>query len=397
MKKLLVGLITILSIVFTTCLTGCNQQETEPPHVHDWNNEWSADANGHWHNCLGCDEKKDENSHNGAICIICGYNDGTIATWSGTSSENLPEIVENVLTINTAEELSCFASSVNNGTDYKGQTVVLANDINLDNKAWIPIGNSTNKFKGTFDGNNKTIYNLTSGVLGQSNVGLFGFTTDGEIKNLTIINATIVGRLNVGVVSGTPYTSKYTNITVKGLVKVDGLAYVGGVLGKNVYANVTNVIVDVLKGSYVKAHSIEYSESQNKDVAYRTYVGGVIGFMGEGSHIVSNVTSNIDVYGSTLDVGGITGIAHYGNSFINCSSSGNVHLYLGDIENQLEIGGIAGVWHNGGDNVVLENCTYTGNLTITYADETSYTGEFANNKLCGVAYNPTGNGLLIVR
>ena len=53
------------------------------------------------------------------------------------------------------------------------------------------------------------------------------------------------------------------------------------------------------KGSYVKAQS----------ETYRTYVGGVVGFMGEGNNVLSNVESNIDVIGSTCDVGGITGIA----------------------------------------------------------------------------------------
>ena len=391
MKKLLLNLIIILSVVCVTCFTGCKEKPQPQPHQHCWNNELSSDENGHWYACIGCNEKNGFNVHDGAICINCGYNDGTITTWSGTQSQNLPEIVENVLTITTAEELANFSASVNAGTDYKGVTVTLANDINLDNKAWTPIGNSTNKFKGTFDGNNKTIYNLTAGATNQSNVGLFGFTTDGEIKNLTVINATITGRLAVGVVAGTPYTSKYTNITVKGLVKVEGLAYVGGVLGRNLYANATNITVDVLEGSYVKAHSIE------NETAYRTYVGGVIGFMGEGNHTVSNVTSNINVYGSTLDVGGITGIAHYGNSFINCSVNANVSIYSGDQEDPLEIGGIAGVWHNGGTDVIFENCSYNGNLYITYADGSSFEGSFANNRLCGVAYSASGNGQLIIR
>ena len=39
--------------------------------------------------------------------------------------------------------------------------------------------------------------------------------------------------------------------------------------------------------------------------------------MGEGNIIISNVESNINVTGSTCDVGGITGIAHYGNTFEN--------------------------------------------------------------------------------
>lgn len=115
---------------------------------------------------------------------------------------------------------------------------------------------------------------------------------------MTVSNAKVSGRLNVGVVAGTPYTSRYSNITVKGLIQVNGMAYVGGVGGKNAYADWTDIAVDAAEGSYVKANSVEKGE------AYRIYVGGVVGFNSEGSHSFTNITSNIDVEGTTCDVGG---------------------------------------------------------------------------------------------
>ena len=312
-------------------------------------------------------------------------------TWDG-SVGTLPTAEDNVYVIQTAEQLAAVASVVNDGTNtFKGKTVKLVKNIDLANKDWEPIGNSTNKFQGTFDGDGKTIANLKVVKEGISNVGLFGYTIDGEIKNVRVFNATVKGRLAVGVIAGCPYTSKYTNITVNGLVKVDGMAYVGGVVGRNAYANLTNITVNVVSGSYVNANSVE------DGTAYRTYVGGVVGFMGEGSHVVSNVTSNIEVKGSTIDVGGIAGIAHYGNSFINCSSSANVTIYNGDSEEQLEIGGIAGVWHNENNTTVtLTNCSYTGTLKVSYADGTTYSGQFANSNLCGVAYKANGTGVLTI-
>ena len=225
-----------------------------------------------------------------------------------------------------------------------------------------------------------------------SDVGLFGYTEEGKIHNVHVHNADVEGRLNVGVVAGTPYTSVYENIKVTGEVEVDGFSYVGGVLGKNAYANVTNVTVDVEEGSYVNANSVE------NDISYRTYVGGVIGFMGEGSHTVSNVTSNIDTNGSTCDVGGIVGIAHYGNTFVNCSSTGDVTIYDGeDSKYSLEIGGIAGVWHDGGDLVTFTNCTYGGELAVYSNDEANQKLDinFANGGLVGKAYG-AGNGTLII-
>ena len=235
-----------------------------------------------------------------------------------------------------------------------------------------PIGTSSAPFKGTFNGDGHTISNLV--ITGRnSDVGLFGYTTDGEIKNLTVENALVSGYLNVGVVAGTPYTSKYTNISVTGHVEVKGYAYVGGVGGKNAYADWTNITVNADETSYVEA------DSEN----YRTYVGGVIGFMGEGEHTFKNISSNIDVTGSTCDVGGITGIAHYGNNFENIDCSGDVTNTSSDPEDALETGLIAGVWHNeAGNSVTFTNCSANGGTVSTpNADVT-----LPNNGLIGAAY-----------
>ena len=298
---------------------------------------------------------------------------------------------ENTTFIYNETDFRLFAMSVNNGETYKGKTVKLMSNIDLANKEWTPIGNSNNKFQGTFDGQNFPISNLNVGESTLSNVGLFGFTTDGSIKNVHVHNADVDGRLNVGVIAGTPYTSTYENIKVTGDVTVDGMAYVGGLFGKNVYANVNNLTVDVTEESYVNANSVE------NGVAYRTYVGGVMGFVGEGSHVISNVTSNIDVLGSTIDVGGITGIAHYGNTFENCVSSGDVTIYSYEDEgDQYEIGGIAGVWNNGGQDVTINNCEFTGTLKAINSNGEVFKGSFFNNGLVGKAYNNTGTGKLII-
>lgn len=290
--------------------------------------------------------------------------------------------------ISSASAMSAFAVMVNNGETFENYTVTLNADIDLNYQPWTPIGTSTNAFKGNFDGNGHKISNLKAGTNSQKDVGLFGFTTNGTIKNIHIHNAQIKGYLNVGVVAGTPYTTKYSNIKVTGLIKVDGYAYVGGMFGKNVYANLTDLTIDADEGSYVKA------ESEN----YRTYVGGVVGFMGEGGHSVSNVVSNIDVYGSTCDVGGITGIAHYNNKFINCICTGNVTLENAqDSGDQLEIGGIAGVWHNeDGTTVTFTDCSFSGTLT-TSLNGVDCSDEIADtNKITGRAYETTGTGQLII-
>lgn len=287
--------------------------------------------------------------------------------------------------INNVDDLKVFRDDVNSGNTYAGKTVKLYGDIDLGNEEWIPIGNSTTNFQGTFDGQNYTISNLTVNMPGKSNAGFFGMTTNGEIKNLTVNNAKVTGRLNVGVVAGTPYTTKYTNIKVTGHVEVDGMSYVGGVGGKNAYANWTDIIVDVDGTSYVKADSVE------NEVAYRTYVGGVIGFNGEGGHTFKNITSNIKVIGSTCDIGGIFGILHYNNKVENVTCTADV-TSTGTAD---EIGGIAGVWHNeNGTTVTMNDVTYTGTVS-------DVNGTVENCDIVGGAYKAsnsedTNSGSLII-
>lgn len=308
--------------------------------------------------------------------------------WYGGIAENVEEI-DGVYTINSGEDLAWLAQEVNAGNDFKGKTVKLGNSLDLNNLEWTPIGTSNNVFKGTFDGQGNKISNLK--ITGKnSNVGLFGFTKEGEIKNLILENAEVSGYLNVAAVAGSPYTSKYNNITVRGLVKINGFAYVGSVGGKNAYTDWNNVTVNVEAGSYVNANSIDGTTN------YRTYVGGVVGFNGEGGHSFTNISSNIDVIGTTCDVGGLFGIAHYGNKFENCVCTGDVTITSAtEIGDAQEIGGIAGVWHNKND-VIMNNCSFTGALKATYNGVELSTSDYYYGGLVGKPYNTTGDGKLII-
>lgn len=301
--------------------------------------------------------------------------------------------------VESANGLVTIADAIADGTLPSNTDIVLDGDIDLSELAaltraavvsnWTPVGTSEKPYIGTFDGKGYTIKNLVIDGGSQSNIGFFGVTMNGEIKNVTFENAKVSGRLNVGVVAGTPYTSKYTNITVKGHVEVDGMAYVGAVGGKNAYANWTNVTVNVDETSYVNANSVE------NGTAYRSYVGGVVGFNGEGGHTFSNIYSNINVKGSTIDVGGLFGIAHYSNNFVNCVCEGDVEIYAASEEAEAqEIGGIAGVWHNeNGTKVTFTNCSFTGELKANN-DYVINTKKFGN--LVCSSYNNTGKGILVI-
>ena len=313
----------------------------------------------------------------------------------------LADEASKTLAIGTLEELKAFAAEVNAGTNsYKGWTVTLIDNIDLKNEEWTPIGKSGKTFQGIFDGNGKTVSNLKTGGKSQSDVGFFGITTNGEIKNLTIENAKVTGYLDVGVVAGTPYTSKYTDITVKGNIEVNGYAYVGGAFGKNAYADITNVDILATEGSYVKAYSDNY----------RTYVGGLVGFMGEGNVTVSDCDVKIDVTGSTCDIGGLLGILHYGNTLKNCTYEGSIALdnELSNLDSgdETEFGALVGVSHDqNGTTTKILDCTATVISAVRCGEDITdsigaYGNFYSRNELGesgnNVLYEATVNGVKTV-
>lgn len=119
-----------------------------------------------------------------------------------------PEVNENVFTIKTAKELFWFANEVNvNNNSFSGKTVKLDADIDLENAEWTPVGQTgATQFKGTFDGQDHTIYNLNINRVNETgannSTGLFGWLNAATVKNVTVDGATVTGNHNVGVIAG---------------------------------------------------------------------------------------------------------------------------------------------------------------------------------------------------
>lgn len=115
----------------------------------------------------------------------------------GLGTENNPYLVS------TAEELF----EVRNDLDAYYKQV---DDIDLSewiqennpNQGWSPIGNSSNPFKGNYDGNYKIIKGLYINRSSMETVGLFGCIAGAEIKNISLISPRIIGGECVGVIVG---------------------------------------------------------------------------------------------------------------------------------------------------------------------------------------------------
>lgn len=97
------------------------------------------------------------------------------------------------LTINNKADWDTFADAVTNGTTYEGKLVKLADDFDNSGEAVEKmVGSNSNPFKGTFDGNGRTLtVNINST---DKNIGPFRFVNGATIKNLHVAGSITTNR-----------------------------------------------------------------------------------------------------------------------------------------------------------------------------------------------------------
>lgn len=251
--------------------------------------------------------------------------------------------VDSPYIITTAEELKWFRDEVNRGRNnicakiadnvevIDMSTVCHAADKsqNLEEVSWEPIGNTTNRYMGTFDGNNKTITNLYINA-NQEYSGLFGYTYRSAIKNLTFVNANVTNTNSfTGILVGYGYGGTYQNIMTSTSCEVNGGDGTGGIAGKlagNAYNCVNYATVQGkeqvggLFSSYDSSKSITACANYGKVTASSLWVGGLVGYFNGGT--IQDCANYGDVKG-TNRVGGMAGFVSSGK-IQNVFSYGNV-------------------------------------------------------------------------
>ena len=134
--------------------------------------------------------------------------------------------------ISTGKELVYLAQLVNDGNNFSDKTIKLTADIDLGNKEWTPIGNTSDmKFAGTFDGQGHTIGGLYINNSSQ-NQGLFGYIDKSAIvQNLIVTGSVTTSKEYTGGIVGRSPRNKGTvrNCGFYGTVTATGTS--GGVVG----------------------------------------------------------------------------------------------------------------------------------------------------------------------
>lgn len=292
------------------------------------------------------------------VCAVWGQ-DGV---WNGEVDESLKPIKgdENVYHISTAAELAGLAKLVNDGNDFAGKTVILQNNIVLNENVldkegdlqgdgseledWTPIGDYYDKsFKGTFDGNGYKVSGVYIEYSGDSGyLGLFGCLGEGGvIKNVGVEESYVRGtgiQANVGSVCGKNSGGTISNSYNAG--SVEGTRHdvaVGGVCGYSYYGEISN--------SY-NAGSVEGGEL--------AFVGGVCGENYEGKIFNSHNTGSVKGTGEA-SVGGVCGHNYFGE----ISNSYNVGSVKGG--DNAKVGGVCGM-NNGFNSGMISNSYNVGSV-----------------------------------
>jgi hypothetical protein len=243
------------------------------------------------------------------LAVMCSLSAQTaIAPAFGDGTENNP------YQIATLENLYWIAVSTENWNKQYLQT----NDIDASETAnwfngqgWLPIGNYSTKFTGSYNGQENEISGLHINRNSTDNIGFFGYLGyKSAIRRISLLDVQISGNDYVGALAGYIGSSAVIE-NCQSFGEISGNDYVGGLGGKLYYFSVVefcnsacNVSGNNNIGGLVGYNEVSTIESCTGlgEVIGNENVGGLVGQNGSNSIIqfsysVSNITGNSRVGG----------------------------------------------------------------------------------------------------
>jgi len=268
--------------------------------------------------------------------------------------------------ISTPEQLDAVRNNLS-------ASYILVNDIDLSGWGnWEPIGTSFSEyFRGTFDGNNYTIKNMTINIVSDESVyaGLFGYVRScGTIRNVNMKDSNIVAASSsdsayAGGIVGYVYYGYGTiiieNCTNSGDISISAEYYAnaGGIIGG------TESSLSVIEIENC-TNSGDVSASSNSSV-FDASAGGIIG-KGSGTVTVTNCTNRGEILASAY-TGGIVGFATYYVTITNCANSGDIFVYASSYP-QSYAGGMVGCTTY---YVTITDCANSGEISASASSSSS--------------------------
>ena len=259
-------------------------------------------------------------------------------------------------TISTKEQLLALAIATDAET--LGKNYKLSADLDLTSVSFSGIGTAEHPFTGRFDGQNKTISNVTVSGADKVGVGFFGVIKGAKIRSLNLTNVTITGKEKVGGLVGYAQAALDKNDLSKNIANLIGGCTVSGTVKGETR---TGGLVGLNEGKADADTLFSIASSIDKCSSSAAVIGTNMtgGLVGENSGTVTKSTA----------IGSVTGTNSTGG-FAGSSS--------GDIYDSHAKGAVTGSNHTGGfagsSTGTVKNCYSLGAVTGT-----DYTGAFAGS------------------
>jgi len=217
-------------------------------------------------------------------------------------------------------------------------------------KGFSPIGNSTTKFTGTYDGKEFSIGSMTiAPSITVTYVGVFGDTEGATLSSINITDIDMSGDGDIGALAGSCRNSSIINCHSSGQVTSNRSS--GGLIG---YSSDGSTITNS-------------SSSCNVSGLYRTggLIGRTINIVVRNSYSSGNVKANESCGGLIGDL--------YDSEIYNCYSHSEVTRKSGSTNNQF--GGFLGL----SNRSIIENCYSTGKVVYDGTDNPINKGFLGND------------------
>ena len=240
-----------------------------------------------------------------------------------------------------------------------------------DAEGFLPIGDDTTRFTGTYDGDKHSINGLTINRPDSDNVGFFGYVDNGDdpilISDLSLEDADITGRNSVGGLAGTFGWRQIVNCSVSG--NIEGTYNVGGLIGRTFYVS-----------SYINLCD------SSANVYGSETAGGLVG-------------GNTGTIRNSYSTGEITADENCGGLVASNTGTISSSYSLANVDNSrfaVKVGGLVG-----GSNGTIKDCystgavkgsSYVGGLVGDDRSASTTTDSFWDTETSGLDTSASGEG-----
>ena len=256
-----------------------------------------------------------------------------------------------------------------------------------DGAGFAPIGDSSNPFTGTLDGQNHTIYGLTINRSSNYN-GLFGYAgTSAVFRDLTLSDGNISGSTFYSGSLVAYNKGTITNVTSSLSVSAANIA--GGLVGYNDGGSITGSsasgrVTGWTSGGLVGFNSGTISDSSASGEVGESTDNGTGGLVGQNSGTLTNVQAYGNVNGNS-PAGGLVGVMDSG-SITNASATGDVTAYWA------AAGGLVGQMWGGS----ISGSTASGSVTLNSITSTALGGGLVGDAYGGTIATSSASGNVVV-